>query len=287
MPSFLRVCLFSFIFFPFLFISNHVFSFFKKKIIIPHVRLTGVIGAAGKFKQGIDLAGQREILKKAFSFKKIKHVAISVNSPGGSPVQSSLIGAKIKYLSDKHKIPVYAFVEDVAASGGYWIACCADEIYVDESSILGSIGVISASFGFNKIMEKQGIERRVHTSGTDKSMLDPFRPEKPSDIKRLKELQKQIHETFIEHVKNCRNSKLSDDKDLFTGEIWIGKKAIDVGLVDGIGHLKPFFEKKYGKKVRINIFGGKKSILQRFGAKLLANNIEELNYQALWNRFGL
>ena len=136
-------------------------------------------------------------------------------------------------------------------------------------------------------MEKQGIERRVHTSGTDKSMLDPFRPEKPSDIKRLKELQKQIHETFIEHVKNCRHSKLSDNKELFTGEIWIGKKAIDVGLVDGIGHLKPFFEKKYGKKVRINIFGGKKSILQRFGAKLLANNIEELNYQALWNRFGL
>jgi serine protease SohB len=260
--------------------------FLKSAPVVSVVRVVGVIATGGR-SSTINEENLSPYLEKAFVKGAPKAVALSINCPGGSPVQSSLIGAKIKYLSNKHKVPVYAFVEDVAASGGYWIACCADEIYVDDSSILGSIGVISASFGFNKIMEKQGIERRVHTSGTDKSMLDPFRPEKPSDIKRLKELQKQIHETFIEHVKNCRSSKLSDDKDLFTGEIWIGKKAIDVGLVDGIGHLKPFFEKKYGKKVKINIFGGKKSILQRFGAKLLANNIDELNYQALWNRFGL
>tara|TARA_Y100000739_G_C20600634_1_gene462742 strand:- start:787 stop:1596 length:810 start_codon:yes stop_codon:yes gene_type:complete len=260
--------------------------FLKADPAVSIVRVVGVIATGGRGST-INDENLSPYLEKAFTKNSPKAVGLLINCPGGSPVQSSLIGTKIKYLSNKHQVPVYAFVEDVAASGGYWIACCADEIYVDESSILGSIGVISASFGFNQIMKKQGIERRVYTSGTDKSMLDPFRPEKPSDVKRLKRLQKQIHQTFINHVKNCRGVKLSNHKDLFTGEIWIGKKAIEVGLVDGIAHFKPFFEKKFGEKVKINIFGGKKSILQRFGAKLLANNIEELNYQALWNRFGL
>jgi len=155
-----------------------MFSFLKKKTVIPHVRLTGVIGAAGKFKQGIDLAGQKDILKKAFSFKKAKHVAISINSPGGSPVQSHLIFSYIRQLADKNGIKVLIFAEDVAASGGYLISCAGDEIYANSSSIIGSIGVISASFGFKDLIKKIGIERRVYTAGKNKSTLDPFVDEK-------------------------------------------------------------------------------------------------------------
>ena len=260
--------------------------FLKSNPTVSIVRVVGVIATGGR-GTNINEETLSPLLEKAFVKGNPKAVALLINCPGGSPVQSSLIGSKIKYLSKKHKIPVYAFVEDVAASGGYWIACCADEIFADDSSILGSIGVISASFGFNQLMERQGIERRVHTSGKDKSMLDPFRPERSSDIKRLKALQKQIHQTFIDHVTSCRGAKLSDEKELFTGEIWIGKSAIDVGLVDGIGHLKPILEEKFGKKLKVNMFGPKRSIFQKFGAKLLANNIEQLNNEALWARFGL
>ena len=166
-----------------------MFSFFKKKIIVPHVRLTGIIGSAGRFKQGMDLAGQRAILKKAFSFKKISHVAISINSPGGSPVQSHLIYSYIRELADKKKIKVLIFAEDVAASGGYLISCAGDEIYANSSSIIGSIGVISASFGFKELIKKIGVERRVYTAGKNKITLDPFVEEKEEDVKRLKSIQ--------------------------------------------------------------------------------------------------
>ena len=159
-----------------------MFSFFKKKKVVPHVRLTGIIGSGGRFKQGMELANQRDILKKAFSVKKITHVAISINSPGGSPVQSHLIYSYIRQLAEKNKVKVIIFAEDVAASGGYFIACAGDEIYANSSSIIGSIGVISAGFGFHEFISRQGIERRVYTSGQEKSMLDPFKPEEKSEV---------------------------------------------------------------------------------------------------------
>ena len=166
-----------------------MFSIFKKKTVVPHVRLTGVIGSAGRFRQGMDLAGQKDILKKAFSLKKITHVAISINSPGGSPVQSHLIYSYIRELADKKKVKVLIFAEDVAASGGYLISCAGDEIYANSSSIIGSIGVISASFGFKDLIQKIGVERRVYTAGKNKSTLDPFVEEKEEDVKRLKSIQ--------------------------------------------------------------------------------------------------
>ena len=177
-----------------------MFSFFKKKKIIPHVKLSGVIGNVGKFKQGIDFAGQEEILKKAFSIKKALAVAISINSPGGSPVQSHLIHDFIRYQAKKNKKKVIIFAEDVAASGGYLIACAGDEIYANQSSIVGSIGVIYSSFGFKNLIEKIGVQRRVYTAGKNKSTLDPFMDEKQEDIERLKNIQLDLHKDFIDVV---------------------------------------------------------------------------------------
>merc|ERR1712127_652736 len=236
---------------------------FKKKIVVPHVRLTGVIGAAGKFKQGIDLAGQREILKKAFSFKKAKHIAISINSPGGSPVQSHLIYSYIRQLADKNKIKVLIFAEDVAASGGYLIACAGDEIYANSSSIIGSIGVISASFGFKELIKKIGIERRVYTAGKNKSTLDPFVEEKEEDVKRLKSIQLELHADFIKVVEISRGSKLKDPEknNIFTGEFWTGKAALNLGLIDGIGNADQVLKEKFGEKVIIKNFEKQKGWL--------------------------
>lgn len=258
--------------------------FMASEPVVNVVRMYGVI-AAGQ-RGTLSDQSMAPLLEKAFKKGKPKAVALVLNSPGGSPVQSSLIGARIRRLSEEREVPVYAFVEDVAASGGYWLACAADEIFVDASSIVGSIGVISASFGFHQLMERQGIERRVHTAGEDKSMLDPFRPERPKDIERLKDLQQQIHDAFITHVKDSRGTKLAEG-DLFTGEIWVGQKAIDVGLVDGMGHLVPKMKELFGKDVNFNVFGPKRSILQRFGAKVLADGIDHLEERALWARYGL
>ena len=177
-----------------------MFSFFKKKKIVAHIRLNGVIGNAGKFKQGIDFAGQEEIIKKAFSLKKAKAVAITINSPGGSPVQSHLIYKFIRAQAKKNNIKVIVFAEDVAASGGYLIACAGDEIYANSSSIIGSIGVIYSSFGFTELIKKIGVERRVHTAGKNKSSLDPFQDEKKEDIDRLKSIQLDLHKDFIDVV---------------------------------------------------------------------------------------
>ena len=178
-----------------------MFSIFKKKVVVPHVRLSGVIGSVGRFRQGIDFSGQQEIIKKAFSFKKAKSIAISINSPGGSPVQSHLIHDYIRQLAKKNKKKVIVFAEDVAASGGYLIACAGDEIYANSSSIVGSIGVISASFGFQDAIKKIGIQRRVYTAGKNKSTLDPFKEEKEEDIQRIKKLQLELHSDFINLVK--------------------------------------------------------------------------------------
>ncbi|GFE64815.1 S49 family peptidase [Litoreibacter roseus] len=250
------------------------------------VRMSGVIAAGGR-GASLNDAALAPLLDKAFRRGKPSAVALLLNSPGGSPVQSSLIGARIRRLAEEHEMPVFAFVEDVAASGGYWLAAAADEIFLDESSIVGSIGVISASFGFNEFMQRQGIERRVYTAGKDKSMLDPFRPERAEDVERLKTLQAQIHDTFIAHVKKRRADKLSDDDDLFTGEIWVGQRAIDVGLADQIGHLVPAMKDRFGDDVAFTVYGQRRPLLQRFGARIVSDAFDQLDDKAQWARYGL
>ena len=268
-------------------------SIFKKKKVIPHVRLTGVIGSAGRFNKGIDLAGQRDILKKAFSVKKISHVAISINSPGGSPVQSHLIYSYIRQLAEKNKVKVIIFAEDVAASGGYFIACAGDEIYANSSSIIGSIGVISASFGFKDLIQKIGVERRVYTAGKNKSTLDPFKEEKEEDIKRLKTIQLELHEDFIKVVQNSRGSKLKDPEknNIFTGEFWTGKTSLKLGLIDGIGNADQIIKEKFVDNVIIKKFEKQKSFLaKKLSSSIdnqLDNLIDNLQERSLWQKFGL
>jgi len=261
--------------------------FVKSSPLVAVVRLTGTIASGGRFgSDNLNDAGTAALLERAFGKGKPDAVALVINSPGGSPVQSSLIAARIRRLADEKSVPVYAFVEDVAASGGYWLATAADEIFVDTSSIVGSIGVISASFGFTGLMEKQGIERRVYTAGEDKSMLDPFRPERPADIKRLKALQKQIHDAFIAQVQNRRGSRLSGDN-LFTGDIWVGQKAIDAGLADGLGHLVPKMKEIFGDKTRFSVHGKKRSILRRFGSQIASDALGVIEDRSLWAQYGL
>lgn len=261
--------------------------FMKSDPLVAVVRLQGIIASGGRPGSTLNDEGLAPVLEKAFRRGKPKAVALIINSPGGSPVQSSLIGARIRRLSEEHEVPVTAFIEDVAASGGYWLACAAGDIVVDESSVVGSIGVISASFGFHELMERQGIERRVHTAGKDKSMLDPFRPERPADVKRLKTLQAQIHDTFINHVKTRRGDRLSEDKDLFTGEIWVGQKAIDVGLADTVGHIAPVMKDRYGDKVQFARYGQRRGLLSRFGARIVTDAFDQLEERALWAQYGL
>jgi len=260
---------------------------FRSRPSVSVVRLSGVI-ASGNRLGGATLndAGLAPILERAFHKGKPKAVVLVVNSPGGSPVQSSLIGSRIRRLATETETPVYAFCEDVAASGGYWIASAADKIFVDASSVVGSIGVISASFGFHELLSKHGIERRVHTAGEDKSMLDPFRPERPDDIKRLKALQSVIHENFKQQISSRRGSKLAD-KDLFTGEIWVGQGAIDVGLADEIGHLVPKMKEMFGDKVRFNVQGQRRSIFQRLGFGVAADVLGGIEDRAEWAKYGL
>ena len=270
-----------------------MFNFFKKKTTVPHVRLTGIIGNAGRFNKGIDLAGQQDILKKAFSIKKIKHVAISINSPGGSPVQSHLIYSYIRQLADKKKIKVLIFAEDVAASGGYLISCAGDEIYANSSSIIGSIGVISASFGFKELIKKMGIERRIYTAGKNKSTLDPFVDEKEEDIKRLKDIQLELHADFIKVVETSRGRKLKDPEknNIFTGEFWTGASALKLGLIDGIGNADQILKEKFGEEAVIKKFEKQKGWLERkLSASVegqLSNTLHSIEEKSVWQKFGL
>ena len=268
-----------------------MFSIFKKKKIVPHVRLTGVIGSAGRFNKGIDLAGQREILKKAFSLKKITHVAVSINSPGGSPVQSHLIYNFIRQKAKKNKKKVIVFAEDVAASGGYLIACAGDEIYANSSSIIGSIGVIYSSFGFTELIKKIGVERRVHTAGKNKSTLDPFLDEKKEDIERLKNIQLDLHKDFIDVVEKSRGPKLKKSEvELFSGEFWSGRKAKSLGLIDEIGNANQVLREKFGEDVVIKKFEKSKGWLSK---KLSSSNDQVdqlaniLDEKSVWQRYGL
>ena len=269
-----------------------MFSIFKKKKIISHIRLTGVIGNIGKFRQGIEYSGQEDIIKKAFSVKKAIAVAITINSPGGSPVQSHLIYKFIREQAKKNKKKVIIFTEDVAASGGYLIACSGDEIYANSSSIVGSIGVISASFGFKNLIEKIGVQRRVYTAGKNKSTLDPFLDEKEEDINRLKNIQLELHQDFIDVVEESRGSKLNKNSgiELFSGEFWTGKKAKELGLIDGLGNADQILREKFGDEVEIKKFGKPKGWL----AKKLSSSqdhadklISILEERSIWQRYGL
>ncbi len=268
-----------------------MFSFFKKKKIVPHIKLNGIIGNVGKFKQGIDFAGQEEVIKKAFSIKKSLAVAISINSPGGSPVQSHLIHDYIRSQAKKNKKKVIIFTEDVAASGGYLIACAGDEIYANQSSIVGSIGVIYSSFGFKDLINKIGVQRRVYTAGKNKSTLDPFMDEKKEDIERLKNIQLDLHKDFIDVVEKSRSKKLKKDLgiELFSGEFWSGRKAKDLGLVDGIGNANQILREKFGEDVEIKKFEKDKGWLARklsssSNSEQLLKIIEE---RSIWQKYGL
>ena len=251
----------------------------------PHVaviRLQGTIATSGR---ALSDRGLADSIEKAFRSKP-KAVALEISSPGGSPVQSSLICARIRRLADEKDIPVYSFVEDVAASGGYWLATAGDEIYVDRGSIVGSIGVISAGFGLTGTLDKIGAERRVYTAGKSKSMLDPFQAEKPADVKRLKGLLDDMHVFFKDHVSTRRAGKLVD-QDLFTGDIWVGQKSIDVGLADHLGHLVPTMKDRFGDKTKFRCFGQKKPLLARFGAQIIDDAYGGIEERAAYARFGL
>ena len=267
---------------------------FRRGPVVPVVRLSGVIASGGLLgSRGLSIESVAPLLARAFNTRGAKAVALAINSPGGSPVQSALIGQRIRLLAAEKDVKVIAFVEDVAASGGYWLACAADEIIVDPSSIVGSIGVISAGFGFQDLIARYGVERRVHTSGERKAMLDPFRPEKADDVERLHRLQAEIHDGFKDWVRERRAGKLSgDDATLFSGEFWTGKRGLELGLVDGIGELRAILQARYGAKVHLPVIGPRRRLLSRFGLGTGLDSIGPTTLAALeerlhWQRFGL
>ena len=236
---------------------------FKTKPLVNVINLEGVIGAVN-FKQGLTLLSLNPQLEKAFAAKNLKAIVLNINSPGGSPVQSELIAKRIKQLSKEKNIPVISFVEDMAASGGYWLACAASEIIVAENAIIGSLGVKFSSFGLNKTIEKIGVERRVYTQGDSKALLDPFLPEKKDDIKIILDVQADIYENFKNHVHSNRQGKLKiDDGELFSGSIWSSRKAVEIGLVDKIGDLYSEMHERFGSDVEICIANQDKSWLKR------------------------
>ena len=274
-------------------------------VVIPVVRLHGsIMAGGGQLRQTLSLASTAGLIEKAFAYKDAPAVAISINSPGGSPVQSRLIYKRIRDLATEKDKRVIVFVEDVAASGGYMIAVAGDEIVADPSSIVGSIGVVSASFGFPELLKKIGVERRVHTAGRNKAVLDPFREERPEDVERLKELQLEVHETFIDLVKERRGKVLADDPDLFTGLFWSGKRGLALGLVDALGDMRGFLRARYGDKVRLKLVAPQRGLLGRRialpgmslpsgdGGRDLAGAaaggiVDAATDRALWARYGL
>ena len=257
----------------------------KRPPLVAVIRLQGMISSGPRGPLSDEALAP--VIERAFRKGRPAAVALVINSPGGSPVQSSLIAARIRRLADEKSVPVFAFVEDVAASGGYWLACAADEIRADRSSVVGSIGVISAGFGAHVLLARQGVERRVHTSGKSKSMLDPFQPEKEEDVARLKVLLGDIHAAFIDHVTDRRGAKLKDSDDLFTGEFWLAPRAQALGLIDGIGHLVPFMKDRFGDKVRFRRYGPKRGLFARFGARAVSEALSGFEERAAYARFGL
>jgi signal peptide peptidase SppA len=273
----------------------------RRRSVVPVVRLSGVIGAVTPLRPGMSLAGIARTLERAFAVKNAKAVALVINSPGGSPVQSRQIYLRIRQLAEEKKLPVLVFVEDVAASGGYMIACAGDEIFCDPSSILGSIGVVGGSFGFQELIKKIGIERRLYTAGAHKAMLDPFLPENPEDVARLKALQREIHTIFIALVKASRGARLKGaDELLFTGEYWAGDTSVSLGLADAIGDLRSTLRARYGEKVQMPLIAPASGMLSGLlgrrstgalsawenASSLPEEAISALESRAIWAKFG-
>jgi signal peptide peptidase SppA len=267
--------------------------FRRRRPTVAVLRLSGAIGAVVPLRGGLSGHELAAPIARAFAGKRLSAVALVINSPGGSPVQSALIHARIRALAAEKKVPVLAFVEDVAASGGYWLALAADEIFVDPNSIVGSIGVITGGFGLDRAIERLGIERRLYTAGERKSMLDAFSPERPEDVARLKRLQADIHENFKALVRARRGAKLKgDEADLFSGEFWLGARALELGLVDGIGELRATLRARFGTRVRLRAIATQRSgWRRRFGLlereDPVGGLIASLEARLLWARFGL
>jgi len=276
------------------------------KPVVAVVRLGGIIGAGTPLRPGLTLNSVGAVLETAFKSRHAKAVVLAINSPGGSPVQSNLIYTRIRALAKQHELPVYVFCEDVAASGGYWLACAGDEIYADSNSIIGSIGVIAAGFGFTGLIKKIGVDRRVYTAGESKNILDPFKAENAGDIKRLKSLQKEIHESFKALVIKSRGDILkAAERKLFSGEFWTGAKALELGLIDGIGDMRAIMREKFGDEVNFKLVAANKSWLKRRlnpassygfitgrGGQSLVQGlgddvISAIEERAIWSRYGL
>ena len=280
--------------------------FQNPKPVVAVVRLSGVIGSGTPLRPGLTLEAIGDVLETAFKTKHANAVALAINSPGGSPVQSTLIYTRIRALAKEHDLPVYVFCEDVAASGGYMLACAGDEIYADSSSIIGSIGVISAGFGFTELIKKIGVERRVYTAGEKKLALDPFQPENAADVKRIKSLQKDIHETFKALVVKSRGQALKEtEKKLFTGEFWTGTRALDLGLIDGLGDMRSLMREKFGDDVKLKSVSAHKGWLKRrlnlaspvdfitgndprpLTRRFADDVISAIEERSIWSRYGL
>jgi serine protease SohB len=269
--------------------------------VVPVVRMSGVIGFSTPLRPGLTISSIARSLERAFAVRNASAVALAINSPGGSAVQSHLIYQRIRQLAEEHERPVIAFVEDVAASGGYMIACAADEIVCDGSSIVGSIGVVGGTFGFNRLLERLGVERRIYTAGERKVMLDPFLPEKPEDVAHLKAIQHEIHEGFITLVKGRRGAALAGpESDLFSGEYWTGRKAQELGLIDQIGDLRGTLRQRYGDNVTTPLISAERGLFGRrvpgveagapaswSGVGFAEDIVSALEARALWARYGL
>jgi signal peptide peptidase SppA len=268
---------------PYLWRMRRFIPFLPKPVTVPVIRLQGTIGAGGRALSDASLA---PLIDRAFRAKPVA-VALAINSPGGSAAQSSLIAARIRRLADEKKIPVHAFVEDVAASGGYWLATAADDIWADRASMIGSIGVIFAGFGFPDLMARHGIERRVHTAGKSKSFADPFRPQTEADEARIRALIEPMHQIFIDQVKARRGAKLDPKADLFNADVWLGEAAVRLGLIDGLGHMTEKLQEIYGPKVKQVPYGQKRSLLQRLGLSVVDSTLAAVEDRALWARYGL
>ncbi len=275
---------------------GRVFRPFDRRPTVAVIRLAGVIGVGGPLplRGNLTLGGLAGPIDRAFSLKHLSAVALAVNSPGGSPVQSALIAKRIRDLARERDVPILAFVEDIAASGGYWLACAGDEIFADASSIVGSIGVITAGFGFPELLGRLGIERRVHSTAPRKAMLDPFRPEKPEDVALLTALQQDIYEVFKSHVRERRGRRLKlDETKLFSGEVWSGQRAAEYGLVDGLGDMRSVLRQRFGDKVRLVPVGARRGwIARRFAPAgeerdWAGEIVSALEARAMWARFGL
>ncbi len=277
---------------------------FNRGVVVPVLRFSGAIGMAAPLRPGLSIATLAGPIEKAFSMSKAKSVAVVINSPGGSPVQSSLLFRRMRQLADEKDKKIYVFCEDVAASGGYYLAVAGDEIYADASSIVGSIGVISASFGLDRAIEKLGITRRVYTAGTNKGALDPFQPEKPDEIERLKTIQRNVHDVFIGVVKDRRLGRLKgQDSELFSGAFWSATEALELGLIDGISDVRTKMRELHGENVRLRVvpiergwFAGRfrklPSVLGGLGSEgqglaFADDLVSAVEIRALWSRFGL